>query len=64
LVSGAIGGFGFAFANMLKLIGVYTALPTNWHSVMEQSYGAINGIGIALVMGDLALRARPTTMTV
>jgi len=28
----------------------------NWHSVLEQSYGFINGIGIALAMGLLARR--------
>jgi hypothetical protein len=60
LVCGAVGGFGFAFADMLKLIGVATGWPTNWHSVMEQLYGAINGIGVALVMGDLALRSPST----
>jgi hypothetical protein len=60
LVCGAVGGFGFAFADMLKLIGVATGWATNWHSVMEQLYGAINGIGIALVMSDLAQRAPAT----
>ncbi|MCF6283881.1 MAG: hypothetical protein L3K26_01635 [Candidatus Hydrogenedentes bacterium] len=29
---------------------------SNWHSVLEQSYGFINGIGIAVAMGLLAAR--------
>jgi len=29
---------------------------TNWHSVLEQSFGFISGIGIALVLGYLATR--------
>ncbi len=29
----------------------------NWHSFLEQSYGFVNGLGIALAMGMLALRA-------
>ncbi|MCC6488871.1 MAG: hypothetical protein IT364_15335 [Candidatus Hydrogenedentes bacterium] len=29
----------------------------NWHSFLEQSYGFFNGIGIAVAMGLLALRA-------
>ncbi|NUM55077.1 MAG: hypothetical protein HUU46_15635 [Candidatus Hydrogenedentes bacterium] len=29
----------------------------NWHSFLEQSYGFVNGIGIALAMGLLATRA-------
>lgn len=28
----------------------------NWHSILEQSYGFINGIGVALAMGLLAAR--------
>ncbi|MEP7272061.1 MAG: hypothetical protein ABI882_11195 [Acidobacteriota bacterium] len=61
LVSGFVGGFGFAFANLIKLIGVATGWQTNWHSVMEQSYGAINGIGIALVLIQLARQEKPVT---
>ncbi|HPO16338.1 MAG TPA: hypothetical protein PLI09_23080 [Candidatus Hydrogenedentes bacterium] len=30
----------------------------NWHSFLEQSYGFINGIGIALAMGLLATRVK------
>lgn len=61
LVSGFVGGFGFAFANLIKLLGIATGWQTNWHSVMEQLYGAINGIGIALVIGYLTKRAKGTT---
>lgn len=31
----------------------------NWHSFLEQSYGFINGIGIAVAMGLLATRTGP-----
>lgn len=66
LTAGTWGGFGFAAATMLKLIefryvplalsSVFgeSAWQTNWHSVLEQTYGFINGIGIAVVMADLA----------
>jgi len=68
LVSGFVGGFGFATATFLKLVEVkYVPLllshffgespwQTNWHSVLEQTYGFFNGIGIALAMGYLARR--------
>ncbi|MCW5968765.1 MAG: hypothetical protein KIT57_09635 [Blastocatellales bacterium] len=57
IVGGFFGGFGFAFANALKLIGVATGWATNWHSVMEQTYGFINGLGVAVVMLGLARRS-------
>jgi hypothetical protein len=58
VISGTIGGVGFALANCLKLFGISTGITTNWHSLLEQSYGLINGIGIAVVM--LRLRGLPT----
>ena len=56
LVAGFIGGFGFATAQAIKLVGYYSGWVTNWHSVLEQTYGLINGIGIAVAMGMLACR--------
>jgi hypothetical protein len=50
LVAGFIGGFGFAGAQLLKLVGMTTGWQTNWHSVLEQTYGLINGVGIGIVM--------------
>jgi len=50
LVAGFFGGFGFATAALVKLIAVKTGWQTNWHSVLEQTYGFINGLGIAAVM--------------
>jgi hypothetical protein len=62
LACGTWGGLGFVGATLLKLIEVkYVpvvlsqlfgpgAWQTNWHSVLEQTYGFINGIGIGLVM--------------
>jgi len=57
LVTGFIGGIGFAFAQLLKLIYIKTGLQTNWHSVMEQTQGLFHGIGLAVAMGLLASRA-------
>ncbi|HLK58580.1 MAG TPA: hypothetical protein VKU00_18565 [Chthonomonadaceae bacterium] len=57
LVSGIIGGLGFAAAPLFKLIEIKSGLDTNWHSILEQTYGLINGIGIAVAMGPLILRA-------
>ena len=50
LVSGLIGGFGFATATFLKLMEVTTGWETNWHSILEQTYGLINGVGIGIAM--------------
>jgi hypothetical protein len=71
LVAGFWGGFGFAAATFLKLLEVkYVPLvlshgfgsgswQTNWHSILEQTYGLINGVGIALAMTALARRLPP-----
>jgi len=81
IVSGVVGGLGFAGMVCLKLIlvspGNHHRLnpeqidpsPTaelelawahwqsaNWHSVLEQTYGFVNGIGIAIALGLLATR--------
>jgi hypothetical protein len=63
LVSGIVGGFGFAGAALFKLMGMATGLTTNWHSVLEQTYGFLNGIGIALAMFGLARRVPPVDET-
>jgi hypothetical protein len=68
LVAGTFGGLGFAAATFLKLVEVKyvplvlshmfgeSAWQTNWHSILEQTYGFINGIGIAVAMQPLARR--------
>ena len=57
LIVGLIGGVGFAGGQYLKLAGmIYTEWPTNWHSLLEQTYGLINGLGIAVAVGVLASR--------
>lgn len=53
LVSGFLGGIGFAAASMLKLIEVTSGLDTNWHSILEQSTGLFNGLAIAAAMAPL-----------
>ena len=61
MISGFIGGFGFATGQLLKLIGVSTEWQTNWHSVLEQTYGFINGIGLAVALFWVARHAPKTT---
>jgi hypothetical protein len=56
LIAGLVGGAGFAIATMLELLEVERGIDTNWHSVLEQTYGLINGIGIGLVMVYLLRR--------
>lgn len=56
LITAFFGGFGFAFATFLRLFGIRTGWQTNWHSFMEQSYGLINGLGIAAALLILASR--------
>jgi hypothetical protein len=58
LVCGFIGGIGFAGASMLKLVEVTSGLETNWHSVLEQTTGLFNGVGVAVAVAGLA-RWRP-----
>jgi hypothetical protein len=71
LVTGFIGGCGFVAATFLKLVEVKyvplglsrlfgeSAWQTNWHSVLEQTYGFFNGIGIGVAMFALARRVPP-----
>jgi hypothetical protein len=56
LLTGLVGGFGFATATMMKLIEVKSGWNTNWHSVLEQTYGFINGAGVAAAMLFLSRR--------
>ena len=50
LVCGFIGGIGFAAASMLKLVEVTSGYETNWHSILEQTTGLFNGIGLAVAL--------------
>jgi hypothetical protein len=71
LIAGLFGGAGFAAATFLKLVEVrYVPLvplyffgesdwQTNWHSVLEQTYGLFNGIGIGVAMYGLAGEVAP-----
>jgi hypothetical protein len=54
LLTGLWGGVGFAGAAQFKLLGMATGLSTNWHSVLEQTYGWINGLGVAIALFQLA----------
>ena len=69
LLCGFFGGFGFATATFLKLAELQfvplvlshlfgeSGWQTNWHSILEQTYGLINGMGLAVAMAGLARRA-------
>lgn len=61
LVCGFVGGFGFASGQLTKLMWIKTGWQTNWHSVLEQTYGFINGIGLAVAMLLLAARTPPVS---
>src|SRR5262249_6722631 len=56
LVTGFLGGIGFAAASMLKLVEVTSGYSTNWHSVLEQTTGLFNGLALAAAMAPLARR--------
>jgi len=59
IVCGFIGGIGFAAASMLKLVEVTSGYQTNWHSILEQTTGLFNGIGLAVAVAGLARRSPP-----
>jgi hypothetical protein len=63
VVTGFIGGLGFAGATCLKLVEVTSGLQTNWHSILEQTYGLINGIGVAAAFWLLIPRAPSVSET-
>jgi hypothetical protein len=54
LLTGILGGIGFGFGQLLKILHWRTGLVTNWHSVMEQTHGLFHGIALAVAMGVLA----------
>jgi len=54
VVCGFIGGIGFAAASLLKLVEVTSGYQTNWHSILEQTTGLFNGIGLAVAVAGLA----------
>ncbi|MBX7166375.1 MAG: hypothetical protein K1X74_08490 [Pirellulales bacterium] len=57
LFGGLFGGLGFAGGSLIKLLGMTSGYHTNWHSVLEQSFGFISGIGIALLTAWLSTTA-------
>lgn len=59
LVTGVVGGISFAGASMIKLVAVTSGFNTNWHSVLEQTTGFINGLCVALAMWHLARWSPP-----
>lgn len=57
VVTGIVGGIGFSCATMFQMVELKSGIDTNWHSVLEQTYGLINGLGIAAAMMMLLRRA-------
>jgi hypothetical protein len=62
LLCGFIGGIGFAAASMLKLVEITSGYKTNWHSVLEQTTGLFNGVGLAVAIAILAKRSPSLTV--
>lgn len=56
LVTGVLGGIGFAAASMLKLVEVTSKYETNWHSILEQTTGLFNGLAVAVAMASVSKR--------
>ena len=63
IVTGLFGGLGFSGATLIKLIlinpdfqqHVYgRTIDSNYHSILEQTFGFIAGLGVALAMGLLS----------
>jgi hypothetical protein len=66
IIVGFFGGLGFSGATLAKLVLVHPGfqepffggpVSTNWHSVLEQTFGFISGIGVAVALGYFATRA-------
>jgi hypothetical protein len=57
LVTGILGGVGYAFAQLLKVSCIKTGRDTNWHRVLEQLQGLFHGTALAVGMGCVALWA-------
>lgn len=59
LVVGLFGGIGFSGATAIKMVLMYPpfqehvfgeTFSSNWHSVLEQTFGFISGLGVALAV--------------
>ncbi len=59
LVVGLASGLGFATGLLIRVGGHASKIATNWHSLMEQSFGFIAGLGVAIAMGHLSTRLPP-----
>ena len=57
LITGFLGGIGFASASMLKLVEITCGLDANWHSILEQTTGLFNGLALAVAMAGPARNA-------
>lgn len=57
IVTGTFAGVGFSFGLLVRGLGIASGIAANWHSVLEQSFGFIAGIGVALCMGYIAARS-------
>jgi hypothetical protein len=66
IVVGFFGGLGFSGATLVKLVLVHPGfqervfggpIASNWHSILEQTFGFISGIGVALAMGYWSTRS-------
>jgi len=55
LLTGILGGIGFASGQQIKLLFIKTGLQTNWHSILEQTQGFLFGIALVAGVGILSI---------
>ena len=55
LLTGIVGGIGFASGQQVKLLFIKTGLQTNWHSILEQIQGFLFGIALVAGVGTLSI---------
>lgn len=52
LVVGLFSGIGFSTGQLFAVIGTATGIKIDWWKIMEQSFGFITGIGVALAFSQ------------
>jgi hypothetical protein len=57
MLSGIVSGIGFTTGQLIRVAGFASPIRENWHSVLEQTFGFISGVGIAVGLAWLARRA-------
>ncbi len=63
VLTGSAGGAAFAGATLLQLMELKSGAQTSWHSILEQTYGFGNGLGVAWAIHRLRHRLAPPDET-